>query len=256
MKIWLAAVFLTGSVIWGQTDPSAAFNQGLSLHTQGSYDEAIASFQTALKAGFRPPGSMYRIARAYAKKGDRDHAIEWLQKAADAGFPQLAAIQTDADLASVRQDSRFNAIVAKVEATARPCMTTPEHRHFDFWVGEWNVTTSGQPAGTNSIQRIVEGCIIFENWTGLGGVTGKSFNFYDSSVKKWKQVWVDSTGSVLELSGEFKDGAMRYAGTTGAQTHRLTFTPLPDGKVRQLWEQSSDGGKTWQVAFDGLYTRK
>jgi hypothetical protein len=26
--------------------------------------------------------------------------------------------------------------------------------------------------------------------------------------------------------------------------------------VRQLWEQSSDGGATWTVAFDGTYTKR
>jgi hypothetical protein len=25
--------------------------------------------------------------------------------------------------------------------------------------------------------------------------------------------------------------------------------------VRQLWEMSTDGGTTWNVEFDGLYTR-
>jgi hypothetical protein len=35
--------------------------------------------------------------------------------------------------------------------------------------------------------------------------------------------------------------------------NRITWTPHPDGSVRQLWEQSTDEGKTWQVAFDGLY---
>jgi hypothetical protein len=29
----------------------------------------------------------------------------------------------------------------------------------------------------------------------------------------------------------------------------------PD-RVRQLWESSDDGGKSWTVAFDGLYVRK
>ena len=38
------------------------------------------------------------------------------------------------------------------------------------------------------------------------------------------------------------------------QLHRITWTPLPDGKIRQLWETSSDG-KAWSEAFDGLYTQ-
>ena len=38
--------------------------------------------------------------------------------------------------------------------------------------------------------------------------------------------------------------------------NRITWTPNKDGTVRQLWEASTDQGKTWQVAFDGLYRRK
>jgi len=36
---------------------------------------------------------------------------------------------------------------------------------------------------------------------------------------------------------------------------RLTFTPNKDGSVRQYWEQTSDNGRTWSVAFDGAYRR-
>ena len=39
-------------------------------------------------------------------------------------------------------------------------------------------------------------------------------------------------------------------------TERITWTPHPDGTVRQHWEQSTDGGQTWTTAFDGLYRRK
>jgi hypothetical protein len=42
----------------------------------------------------------------------------------------------------------------------------------------------------------------------------------------------------------------------GAALQRITWSQLPGGKVRQLWEASKDGGKTWTVVFDGTYTRK
>jgi hypothetical protein len=38
--------------------------------------------------------------------------------------------------------------------------------------------------------------------------------------------------------------------------HRITWTPLPEGRVRQFWENSRDEGKTWSVAFDGTYVRR
>jgi hypothetical protein len=36
---------------------------------------------------------------------------------------------------------------------------------------------------------------------------------------------------------------------------RITWTPEGDG-LRQVWETSSDDGKTWEVAFDGQYRRR
>jgi hypothetical protein len=35
---------------------------------------------------------------------------------------------------------------------------------------------------------------------------------------------------------------------------RITWSREADGSVRQLWESSSDGGRTWTAAFDGIYT--
>lgn len=142
------------------------------------------------------------------------------------------------------------------------CKSQPEYRQFDFWVGEWNVMTpGGELAGTNSVQLILGDCVLLENWTGARGMQGKSFNVYNASKGAWQQTWVDSTGNVLELTGKYEDGRMRFAGVTqsrdGKKTHhRLTFTKLSADRVRQLWEQSADGGETWKVVFDGMYLRK
>jgi hypothetical protein len=37
---------------------------------------------------------------------------------------------------------------------------------------------------------------------------------------------------------------------------QATLAALPDGRVRQVIEQSADEGTTWQTAFDGLYRKK
>jgi len=147
------------------------------------------------------------------------------------------------------------------QPSAKPCGARPEYRQFDFWIGEWDVQAGGKQAGTNNVQLILGGCVIFENWTGARGMTGKSFNIYNAAKGKWQQTWVDSAGNVLELYGEFKDGAMRLVGEKpgpngGKIIDRLTFFPLEGARVRQLWESSQDDGKTWSSVFDGLYIRK
>ena len=136
----------------------------------------------------------------------------------------------------------------------------PEFHEFDFWIGQWDVTVQGNPAGTNVITREEQGCLIHEHWTGAKGGTGQSFNFFDSSTRQWNQVWVDNSASSLRLSGAFADNQMRLTGVAPGpdgkpQQQRLTFFKNADGTVRQLWETSSDGS-SWQVAFDGLYRRK
>ena len=143
---------------------------------------------------------------------------------------------------------------------AQPCTSGP-HRQFDFWIGSWNVTEKGKVAGINRIESILGGCALYENWLGASGFRGNSINFYDAPRGVWHQTWIDHTGSALTLEGRFEDGVMRLEGQRpGAkageiQLHRIIWTPLPDGRIRQLWETSTDGGKTWTQAFDGLYTQ-
>jgi hypothetical protein len=136
-----------------------------------------------------------------------------------------------------------------------------EHRQFDFWAGEWVVLSGTDTAGTNSVTLEESGCIVHEHWTGSKGGTGQSFNFYDRTDGKWHQIWIDSNGMVLRLSGSYADGKLSYTGATlrrnGTRVlHRLGFTGNADGTVRQLWESSTDEGKSWSVVFDGVYVRK
>jgi hypothetical protein len=140
-----------------------------------------------------------------------------------------------------------------------PCSTAKYHQ-FDFWIGNWTVTSSGQPAGTNSIHPILNDCALQENWQGTGDTTGTSFNIYDQATDKWHQTWIDDSGTLLQLDGGLQDGSMVMQGQrpapdgNGMTTHRISWTPNPDGSVRQLWDASRDG-ETWTVLFDGLYQK-
>lgn len=146
-------------------------------------------------------------------------------------------------------------------AQTPPPALPPESRQFDFWLGEWDVTNpAGKLAGTNKIESIAARAGLLENWTGATGFTGRSLNAWNAAKKQWQQYWVGSGGGVLELSGGLVNGRMVLTGdheVNGARRlERITWTPNPDGTVRQHWEQSTDGGKTWTTAFDGLYRRR
>jgi hypothetical protein len=143
-----------------------------------------------------------------------------------------------------------------------PDCSAPEHHQFDFWIGKFEVTTpDGKVAGHNVIESTLGGCALTEHWTGAKGSEGRSINFYDRQDKRWHQVWIDSSGAPLRLSGAFTDGTMLLEGTTadqdgGLRHERIRWTPLADGAVRQHWEASTDGGASWSTVFDGHYVRK
>ncbi|MGH7628109.1 MAG: hypothetical protein ACREOF_01720 [Gemmatimonadales bacterium] len=147
-------------------------------------------------------------------------------------------------------------------ARASPACASAEHRQFDFWLGEWEVRRAdGKLAGRNTITREHGGCVLQERYAAVGGYTGTSLNIYDATRKRWHQTWTDNGGLLLELDGHFRDGKMILRGETldsagKVVQERITWTPRQDGKVRQLWEQSADGGATWTVAFDGIYTKQ
>jgi len=246
------------------SDGQAWFKLGLSLQSAGKNEEAIPAYQKALDTGFQPNvAPMIRLARIYAALGKTDQSLEWLSKAADTGFVPPGVLKTSTEFDSIRDNSRFKELYERVLKAAEPCKNSPEYRQFDFWVGEWNVQNPlGQPAGTSSIQQILNDCIVFENWTGQGGYTGKSFNLYNKVTGKWEQIWVDSMGAITKYEGQLvKDGVLEYhygskEADGSTMQHRLTFFKLGPDRVRQFSETSVDDGKTWSTEYDLTYIRK
>jgi hypothetical protein len=138
----------------------------------------------------------------------------------------------------------------------------PKYGQFDFWIGEWEVSVGGKVVGHNTIEPILDGCVLQENWRSASGGAGTSLNFYDPNAGQWKQFWVYRNGTPLPLlTGAFADGKMILSGTGkdgkgNTILNRITWTDNEDGTVRQHWQISGDGGETWKTSFDGLYRRK
>lgn len=56
----------------------------------------------------------YNLGCCYALNGEKDKALEWVEKAADAGFSDDMLMAGDADFASIREDERFKKQLARV----------------------------------------------------------------------------------------------------------------------------------------------
>jgi hypothetical protein len=140
----------------------------------------------------------------------------------------------------------------------------PEYQQFAFWVGDWDVVSAanGQTAGQSHVERLAEGCIVFENWAGSKGGTGNSINVYDQADGKWHQTWVDSTGDQVQYVGTWTGSKLEFKADDMSTPQKvrviltMTFEPLSNGNVRQSGTLSSDGGQTFQPSFDLIYKRR
>jgi tetratricopeptide (TPR) repeat protein len=258
---------------WNQAEPLYArlardnsavgvfwYRYGYCLRMQRKYQAALPLFEKA--HSINPlPIIKFNIACSYAGLGRDDDALKWLGDAVGQGFAAVKMIEDDVDLKDLRSNPVYAEAIARAKSNAvPPCERLPEYRQFDFWLGEWDVRNpAGMQVGENRIEPIESGCVIAENYSSQG-YSGKSFSVYNASIRKWQQFWVDNQGGVLELAGQYMDGAMRLAGISknpdGSSVYnKVTWFPLDDGRVRQLWQSSKDN-MNWNVVFDGYYSRK
>ena len=55
----------------------------------------------------------FMVAKMYAQAGDVDRSLEYLRKALEEGYKDIKKVYTDAEFASLREDKRFNELMAQ-----------------------------------------------------------------------------------------------------------------------------------------------
>jgi hypothetical protein len=263
-KDYGAAVIAYKAVVAAEPANALAwYRLAVSQQSLGTLDDAAANYGQALKLGFDAFSVYYRLATLEGARGDEPAAMGFLEKANAARRIPPGDLETDAALAPVRSDPRFAALI---DANARffyPCTFDQRYRFMDFWIGDWDVSNkAGNQIGSSHIEQINNSCALLENWTAGGANTGKSFTFYDVERDQWVQHWVDGQGGYLDFAGHPDGKSLVFlAPTFNPSDHkpafrRMTFTPLDDGRVRQLIETSPDGKSHWTIAFDGYYAKR
>jgi putative intracellular protease/amidase len=87
---------------------------GFSLHSMGKLDEAVAAATKAADSPEMRARALYSVACARALQGKKTEALEALRKAVDAGFKESWSLKNDPDLASIRSEPGFTAILAEL----------------------------------------------------------------------------------------------------------------------------------------------
>lgn len=259
-KDWKTAVSLLKETTASQPQNAVAWMQlGTSNLYLENLKESDQAYEKANELGIPVFITSYQKAKAYGDKSDVDKSLLWLNKAIENGYSDLSKINAEPALEKARATQQFKTILDNLDRRINPCKYDERRRAFDFWIGEWQVFDHNQgfPVGTSKIEKLVGDCVIYENWADSQSI-GKSFNYFDASINKWRQNWVAQGGGVIWYVGEIKDGKMEYEGERitpkGEKIKtRVTFAPQPDGSVRQTAADYVDG--KWVVNFDADYRR-
>ena len=244
-------------------DAAGWYQHAIEQRQADDLEAAWGALDEAERQGFSPIRINFEKARLHAVAGDTSEAVTMLEAIAASGFTAVGIIEGDPVLATLAGQTGYDQLVANMSVQAYPCAHDEAFKAFDFWVGDWDVHDgSGVPQGTNTITRDERGCVLTEKWTSATGGTGMSVNFLDRITGEWVQIWNSEGGSQIQIRGGMTDEGMLLIGTLHNVAAGTTFpfrglwTPLEDGRVRQFFEQSNDGGETWVPWFEGFYTRQ
>ena len=141
--------------------------------------------------------------------------------------------------------------------------TGAEQRQFDFWLGEWDVSPTGQTfvLAESTISLHGQGCVIMENWRPLAGAHGYSINMYDAADGKWHQTYGDATGRRTVFAGAMDGEVLRLENLSAPPPsappdlrRRMNFQRIDADTVHQWGETFRDG--VWTTTFDFTYRRR
>jgi hypothetical protein len=153
--------------------------------------------------------------------------------------------------------------VERLQGATTPCTADSSYQRLAFWIGDWDVYDStGAQYATQRVHPVIDQCAIAAEWTSGGGNKGMGLSAFDLKTHAWRQVYVSNqvpfrSGVTLRTSDPSYTGpGIRFIpllppSDGNPELTRVTIMPLSDHRALQEFEDSKDGGKTWQVVFKG-----
>ena len=139
---------------------------------------------------------------------------------------------------------------------ALPC-STPAHRAFDFWAGDWDgydVGAEQVKAARVTVEIALDGCALYEVYEGTNGLVGRSLSAYDAGRGAWHQTWVTNRGQLLLVGGKVEGDSVVFEGTKTTDEELL----VEDGALYPALRRMEKRGwlrSDWAISEKGRRAR-
>ncbi len=90
-------------------------NDAMGLLKKKDYDKSIEAYKKILASEPEDRIALYNVACAYALKGDKPNALEFLKKSVEAGFVDYGHMEKDPDLDSLREEEIYKELFTNRE---------------------------------------------------------------------------------------------------------------------------------------------
>jgi hypothetical protein len=180
---------------------------GNTYRQKGQLDKALATYLKASQTRPLRLQALFNAAGIHALKGNTDEAFKLLQQLRDTGSFDMDQLKTNADLQSLRADSRFEKLFPKPADFANPFVEPVKIIH--EWVGEtkgdqfsWIARSIGDVDG-DKVKDVVTSAPTY----GANGQQQGPGRIYVYSGKTGKLLWTQTGQTATESLGIGLEGA-------------------------------------------------
>lgn len=159
------------------------------------------------------------------------------------------------------------AAAADTDTTSAGACSDPAFREQDFAIGSWEVTRGwpGPKIAEVTVARKLDGCALTFEWDRPGEPNRRVDGFF--AYSPLNGAWLFAYATEYATSEYFvghKVGEARIDYTPvpriteegKLRQQKWTLSLRPDGRVSERMLRSDDGGKTWEEAYDLIWSRK
>jgi len=179
---------------------------GFAYLKQKNYTESRAAYAKLLALVPDAPQALYNTGVSYALEGNKDGAFEWLGRAKATNKLDMTQIQVDEDLASLKSDPRFAALLPQPADFAHPFVEPVKVIHELDGENQgdqfgWIARSLGDVDGDGVADFVTSA----PTWAGTGKDAGRVYVY---SGKTGKLLWkadgapADELGTGVELAGD------------------------------------------------------
>jgi FG-GAP repeat/Tetratricopeptide repeat/FG-GAP-like repeat len=205
---------------------------GTAYQQAKEFDKAIEAYGKSLELEPQNQSPLYNIAAAYALKGDRERAFEWLTKARATHRVDMTGLAQDEDLASLRRDSRFASLLPKPDDFKNPFVE--DVKVIREWDGE---AANDQFGWIARSMGDVDGDGVPDFVTSAPTSGDHAGRVYVYSTKSGKLLWKadgkakDELGTGVECAGDTNGDGVADVVASGPGGHVAYIYSGKDGRV-------------------------